>query len=128
MRKCTKCKESKPANLDFFSKSNKLDGLSSWCRDCTRVANRVSNNKHSRKYHLKKYGLTIEDVERLRKFQDNKCASCKKRTINLVVDHNHITGQFRALVCVSCNIVMGQVHEDEKQLIGIIKYLRKFNE
>lgn len=41
LKRCTKCKEEKPATLEHFLAQKKLlSGLSSWCRECMRALNR----------------------------------------------------------------------------------------
>ena len=41
------------------------------------------------------------------------CAICKRQR-KLVVDHNHITGAVRGLLCQPCNVLVGYVEEADK--------------
>lgn len=54
-----------------------------------------------------KYGLTIEEVEKMKLSQNNCCAICNKEEIKLVVDHNHESGKVRGMLCHHCNISLG---------------------
>jgi Recombination endonuclease VII len=62
-----------------------------------------------REEHLKAmYGMTTTDYKRLFAYQGGKCAICRKvwRTAKkktLHVDHDHITGDVRGLLCNRCN-------------------------
>ncbi len=51
------------------------------------------------------YGLTLEDYERLFDLQGGRCAicECQPRTRRLAVDHDHVTGEVRGLLCTRCN-------------------------
>lgn len=71
---------------------------------------------------LKQYGMTIEDYERMRISQDNKCAMCHTQVDELVVDHNHVSGKVRSLLCRRCNLVVGVY---EKNLKRFSEYLIK---
>ena len=91
---------------------------------------------YTRKHHLKKtaskFGFNLNDVVALLKNQDNRCAVClnlfdlnpeSKRSYHF--DHDHITGQFRGLLCVTCNIALGGFKDDPKILRNAIKYLAR---
>lgn len=57
----------------------------------------------------KKYGLRDGDYERMAHAQRDGCAICarpraKKR---LAVDHCHVTGRVRGLLCSNCNRALG---------------------
>lgn len=70
----------------------------------------------AREYKLmKSYGVTLEWYEDQLKKQNGKCACCKGRfdrhqvSVNgeryrLAVDHDHVTGKARKLLCPTCNL------------------------
>ena len=60
------------------------------------------------------------------KEQENKCPICKKILENGYVDHNHATGQIRALLCNECNKWLGFIEKYPKLVIPMIKYLKKW--
>ena len=45
----------------------------------------------------------------------------------LAVDHNHITGKNRALLCSSCNICIGFIEKNGLDINIISKYISKYN-
>lgn len=53
------------------------------------------------------YNLTLEDYESLLSAQSGKCWICKDIEYPLKVDHNHVTGKVRGLLCRRCNILVG---------------------
>lgn len=55
-----------------------------------------------------KYNLTLEELVAREQAQGGKCAICLQPK-KLVVDHDHITGQVRGLLCQGCNVRLGQV-------------------
>lgn len=86
-----------------------------------------------RKHRLKRdYDLTQDDLDSMYESQDGRCAICDRAfpyTLNgLGVDHNHRTGQVRALLCVPCNLILGNSGEDRKILLAAIDYLEAFDE
>jgi hypothetical protein len=82
-------------------------------------AKQVSN----RKSHLhRKYGLTLEAFDALLVSQGGGCAVCG-RTDADNVDHDHITGRVRGILCFNCNVAIGHVGEDEDRLVALMAYL-----
>ena len=57
-----------------------------------------------------------------------ECPICGKRTIagvtcNVVIDHNHHTGEIRGWICDSCNTGIGRFKDDVQLLKRAIKYV-----
>jgi hypothetical protein len=61
--------------------------------------------------------------------QNNSCAIClihhSAFSKALHVDHNHRTGKVRALLCQSCNHLIGHSKEKIETLGAAIKYLEQ---
>lgn len=82
-----------------------------------------------RKEHIKhKYNLSIEEYEELFRKQDGKCAICgtseNGSKINLDIDHDHLTGKIRGLLCNRCNRYLVAL-EDSEFLKNGLEYLSK---
>lgn len=76
-------------------------------------------------YNLwKRYRLTVDEYEDLRRRQDDRCAGCGFNG-KLVVDHDHSTGDIRGLLCMSCNLAVGQLRSNIVHLESLIAYLNK---
>ena len=78
-----------------------------------------------------KYGITLEQYQNLLDKQQNRCAICKidknltrKR---FCVDHCHITGTVRGLLCTPCNTLLGRSKDNIELLTSAISYLKRFN-
>lgn len=89
---------------------------------------KISLAKTQRKLNLKnKYNLSMEDYEHLLSKQNNTCAGCLKSKDqfkrHFAVDHCHKTGKIRGLLCVRCNVVLGQAKDDIETLKRLIEYL-----
>ena len=86
-----------------------------------------------REKHLDKtYNLSGKEYLSMMIAQQNRCAICgqyEKRYTKtgdikpLSVDHNHITGEVRGLLCNDCNALLGFANEDKEILLNAIKYL-----
>ena len=68
----------------------------------------VSIERTRRSRFKRLYDLTLEQYEQLLKRQGGQCAICGDTNGNrrLCVDHNHVTGQVRGLLCTSCNTAL----------------------
>ena len=66
----------------------------------------------------KLYGLTAAQVDALAEGQGQRCAICRelfKNSRDRHVDHNHKTGQVRAMLCCRCNTRLGMVEREDWQ-------------
>lgn len=72
-------------------------------------------------------GITLEQYERERKAQDDKCAICRKAQEGrrLYVDHCHGTGRFRGLLCRKCNAGLGHFEDDPEALRDAAQYIQE---
>lgn len=78
------------------------------------------------KYLRRTYGITEADYNLLLKYQKFVCAVCKSppKTKSLHVDHNHVTGLVRGLLCFRCNkLVIGKFN-DPKLFYNAYLYLK----
>lgn len=78
--------------------------------------------------HLKtRYGLTVEEFDRMVASQNGLCAICQKppEGDRLFVDHNHATEKIRQLLCNKCNSGLGMFCDDRFLLTKAIEYLTK---
>lgn len=112
-------------NYDVFG--FKYYGEGRICNECTRIRSAKRNLKYG-------YGLTFEDVARMLKEQDHACATCLApftevdtddyRMGDVNVDHCHVDGHNRGLLCMSCNIALGKVKDNVETLRRMIDYLK----
>lgn len=96
-----------------------------WHREYIREYRRLNPEKTAAYARKRNYGVTQEWFETKLKEQDNKCAICFNELTKPKVDHNHVTGQPRDLLCHSCNVCIGFAHEDVTRLANAIQYLNK---
>lgn len=103
-----------------------------------------------RAFLKRKYGITVADYERMYATQNGKCAICgaskpsrggtkpgvkrrngwsEKTRECFPVDHDHVTGKVRGLICHACNIGLGWFSDDPDALAAwaakAVEYLRK---
>jgi hypothetical protein len=73
-----------------------------------------------------KFGLTEGEAARLMALQQDACAVCRKKFRPgrpPVVDHHHVTGRVRGLLCSPCNRQLGYLHEDVGWLTRAADYV-----
>lgn len=115
-KRCTgPCGQIKP--LEAFSKRAKSkDGLQFWCKQCIKER-KFPNPKQQRAHKLKHlYGLTVEQWDTMLIAQSGLCNLCDEPMKNPHVDHSHITGKVRSLLCLRCNTTLGHV-----ELLGLAR-------
>lgn len=82
---------------------------------------------YKRKNHLKTYGLTQEQYAAMFAAQSGLCAICQRpemvRGAHLGVDHCHITGIVRGLLCRRCNAGIGFLDDDRERVLAALAYL-----
>jgi hypothetical protein len=75
---------------------------------------------------VERYGITLDDYGRLLLEQDNKCAICLHPDVMvgpLVIDHDHVTGEVRGLLCNGCNTGLGLFRDNLTLLLWAVRYL-----
>jgi hypothetical protein len=147
---CCVCKQEKPQNEFCISRNRKPFGLASCCRLCENARKKPYCKKRwqaltpeqrlawNRKYCIRRHGIDQSDYARISERQDGVCAICKKpesakhgatKTVKLLtVDHDHITGKTRGLLCARCNVGIGMLGDDPEILIAAAKYIQASRE
>lgn len=144
---CSICKQTKRIS-EFNRNKQAVDGRRPHCSECrnqqrrsdyahnpTKYLEEVSqwNSKNRDKYLLcmrqtnlkRRYGLDAQQLADLLNQQDHNCAICNKPFLisGFHVDHNHATGEVRALLCGACNVALGNLRDDASLIRRAIAYL-----
>src|ERR1700733_2603170 len=86
-----------------------------------RKANRKRKSARGSRAREKAYGLSEEGYKALLEKQEFRCAICRKddpgRKKGWNVDHDHMTGTVRGLLCVRCNFMLGHAKDDPDLLL-----------
>jgi hypothetical protein len=99
------------------------------------LRHRVTHSERIRARHfLKKYGITLEERNRIFVSQEGKCGICRKEldmdthggaSNKPNVDHCHQTGKVRGILCKHCNTALGVLGDSEQGILRVLAYLRK---
>lgn len=132
MKTCSKCKKEK--SLSEFKKDNRVkSGFQAACKPCvysTRKRNHEAYRKTERRRELKKYGLTLEQYDHMRELQNYRCSICDKHEskgyrAKLFIDHCHVTGKVRELLCDKCNSGLGSFLDNPRLTDRATSYLKR---
>jgi len=95
-----------------------------------RDRNRAHVNEYGRLAEIRRsYRMTPEDVVAMSNSQGGLCAACggpPDDERSLMIDHDHVTGAVRGLLCNSCNLTLGRSKESLTRLSGLVSYLVRF--
>ena len=124
---CTQCGEQDAEKFYPHQRSQ--------CKLCQQkrssVRQRGNHDLHRRRHLRRAYGITPEFYDAELAKQHGLCALCGKPPDAadlqkiLVVDHDHITKEFRGLIHGRCNSLLGYSKDDTSVLIAAIDYLNR---
>ena len=144
MKKCRKCKIEKKIS-EFYKEKGGKDNLRSACKSCRKEELEIwrknkKNNPDSYlrykekvrlSYILRTFGCTEAQYNEMFILQKGCCSICKTPQEvlkkSLAVDHCHVTGVVRGLLCTNCNTALGLLKENIDVINNMIFYLNSLN-
>jgi hypothetical protein len=98
------------------------------CIDCD-IEKRVQRAEKAKWSRIKKeYGLSELDVAKMLNKQNYECVIC---SVNIKaryhIDHCHLTGKVRGLLCQKCNQAIGLLQENESLFFKAAQYIKENN-
>lgn len=106
--------------------NNAPDGCKRYCNEC------IPDSTALKAWY--DYGLTHQQVTEIFNSQGKVCAGCKcsltrgqkstqKSKNNFCIDHNHLTGEIRGILCHYCNTILGLSKDNSETLKRLTAYL-----
>lgn len=80
--------------------------------------------RNKRRHFRRKYGLEPEHVTEMIARQGGGCAICNEVTLRMHVDHDHLTGKVRAILCFRCNAALGLLRDRADLVERMAQYVR----
>ena len=142
-RTCNKCHIKKDLETGFYLTGRKSDSNPNnrhyTCKECTKArvnaAAAANPDAQRERDYKRKYGITIEEYEQMLELQGGTCALCPKTSPggrhaqqHWCVDHDHVTGKVRELLCNDCNMVLGIIKDSPEHLGRMITYILKHSQ
>jgi hypothetical protein len=152
-RVCKKCGEEKPLEEFSSSKACGTLGKRHTCKKChtanskkwyasnrdtvlaKRKIERDEQPDRSEVMRLARYDLTLDSYRKIRDAQQGKCAVCGNKPedlsdgrTGLVVDHDHVNGKVRSLLCHACNVGLGNFKDNPDFLRKAASYIEKHSQ
>jgi hypothetical protein len=148
---CHGCEQDRSLTEWHKSKDRK-DGLATQCKHCVKkrtnqwyLDNKEVHDARNRRYYRNnerqfrenayrsKYGIGVDDYDRLFESQNGVCALCNKpesardkwtgKVRRLAIDHCHETGQVRGLLCYRCNHITGCLGDNLEAALKLVRYM-----
>lgn len=93
-----------------------------WRKDNPEQWRRIKRNSDLKRL----YGISMHEYEHLIRQQGNACAICRgPLTPFPYVDHDHLTGEVRGVLCGPHNLAIGLLQDDPELAEQLVRYLRK---
>lgn len=135
---CNECKDELPATPEYFHRrTSSLCGIRGTCKKC--LSKNVNKKEKAKQYiitHKKEresarikrnHNLSLNEYNIMLEKQNNNCCICgetlKTGSGGRAIDHCHISGRIRGIVCQPCNVTMGLLKENTETLQSMITYL-----
>ena len=123
--------ESRRAASRLWYQSNKHKEVTAKCSfkqdKCNELRNHIGGTYCQYHYNVmsksNKYNISPEDVLVL--YDINTCNICNKSMSKKCIDHDHVTGIVRGMICHNCNLVLGYANDNIDILEKCIKYLNE---
>ncbi len=107
-------------------------------RETTKAGNRRRSLEHyhrnrdkwSDRYYQQNYGISRAERDALHEAQSGLCALCQAETVfrgpgGAHLDHCHSSGKIRAILCGSCNQMLGLAKDSPELLRAAALYIEK---
>lgn len=132
---CTTCGKEKEER-EFYKDVTTKDGLRFDCKECRSEYEKGWRRNNpgkiadiSRRTQLKKkYGISPQQYNNMLSSQGDCCAICRcqveSQSKRLAVDHDHVTGAIRGIICDCCNKGLGFFKDSLDLLEKASGYLR----
>ena len=139
------CKDCKAEQHRQWRARN-TEHVQEWHRDYNKTPDRKKalQDRSRRRYHeqqqresryerrlIKAYNLTRAAYDAKLAEQNGGCAICGnqcKTGRTLAVDHCHVTGQVRGLLCANCNRGIGWLQDDQTLIRAALEYVMKWDD
>lgn len=91
---------------------------------------RLGYSSSRSEFLMYEHGITIEQFQKIVEEQEHTCPICKRLFINMSpknihVDHDHVTGKIRGVLCVKCNRGIGFLGDNVEIIKNAILYLQR---
>jgi ubiquitin len=143
VKECSECHQVKSL-AEFYRQSSQSSGLNPKCKVCVNEynrayheANRIAQNRWKRisavrRWAKKTLGISPDQLWAIELRADGRCELCGRsdQTMSkngnryaLALDHDHVDGKARAMLCRPCNTALGCAQDDPALLRRMANYL-----
>lgn len=90
----------------------------------------ANKTKFADRKFVRNYGISLTEYNKMVSSQSGQCAICKgvfgfDKTTRGHVDHDHVTGKVRGLLCSNCNHGIGKFKDDPEVIREAARYVEQ---
>lgn len=126
---CTLCNEGK--NLEeFYTDKRTKNGRTSRCKNCLRTSENKKRQcpkvkkERCKKEALRRYSISEDLYYKIKKVKNCQCCSRKISSSEVCIDHCHISGTIRGVLCSTCNLSIGGLGDTMEGVQKALNYLK----
>lgn len=141
-KRCTTCAQVKP--LTEYYRARGATSYRPSCKTCTSAKRREAYRRLGgsdvpyAQLLKREYDMSLAQYNAMVRKQAGRCAVCRRaETVRsrstgeirrLSVDHDHVTGAIRALLCQRCNLLVWALEDNHIAIASIRAYVEKWRE
>lgn len=128
---CPRCKTHKLIE-EFRKHKKRKSGVEAYCKECANAYQRAWRDSPEYKEKARqrqRNGFSQKDADTLLHKQGGVCPICgtdNPGKNGWHMDHCHVSGKVRGMLCSNCNRGLGHFKDSNDILYRAIKYLRRF--
>ena len=125
-----KCQRKREQRMASYYKNHEVEKEKRRLKSAERRASRADGGRYEyeRTHYLKyRYGITLEDYDQMLAEQGGRCGACGTTDVRngkqrFDIDHDHVTGVVRGLLCGHCNRAFGMLADDVGRIEQLLMY------
>jgi hypothetical protein len=124
MKVCISCSIKKD-EVEFNLRNRNGSSRKSECKPCEYQRTKRYRLKNPIQHRATVYKITKEKLQELLNRSAGQCEICRREYTKPYIDHDHITGEVRGVLCLQCNMAIGLMLDDPDIFRWAVEYIER---